>query len=200
VGDADQGERRHGGVTFTYCPKSTRAVAAAAARFLLRVYQIRNSGVVPQGQGGARRLLQRRGARGEFDVSHAKRVLIAAALLLSAVSAMAEPAVVESKINLRSGPGPAFGIIAVVAPGTKLDAQKCAGEWCRVQIGRQVGYASRNLLKIGADSYASAVPQAPAAPIESRATLTGPHVWRWNDSDWRNEHWRRPDWHNRMNR
>ncbi len=131
---------------------------------------------------------------------HAGKGFVAATLVLfSAAQSSAEPATVVSKLNLRSGPGPAFGIMAVMPPGTKLDAQKCTDEWCRVKLGRQIGYASRSLLRIGADSYASAAPQAAPAPLEPKPTLTGPRVWQWNDSNWRNEHWRRFDWHNRMN-
>lgn len=107
---------------------------------------------------------------------------------------------VGSKLNLRSGPGPAFGVIAVMPAGAKLELQKCTDEWCRVKFGGQVGYASHALLKTGAESYASAAPQAAPAPLEPKPTLTGPHIWQWRDGNWRNEHWRRLDWHNRMKR
>ena len=135
-------------------------------------------------------------------MSHARRCLIAAVLAgLSAGRVAAEPALAESKLNLRSGPGPAFGVIAVMPAGTKFDMQKCNGEWCRVKFGAQVGYASRARLKAGVDSYASAAaPHAAPAPLETKPTLTGPHVWQWRNDDWRNEHWRRLDWHNRMKR
>jgi uncharacterized protein YraI len=132
-------------------------------------------------------------------VSHARRGCFAAALIgLAAAQAAAEPAVVTAKLNVRSGPGPAFGIIAVMPPGTRLDTQKCADEWCRVKVGPQVGYVNRDYLKLGADSYASAAPTAPAAPQEPKPALNGPRIWQWHDSAWRDEHWRRLDWHNRM--
>jgi uncharacterized protein YraI len=111
---------------------------------------------------------------------------------------MAEPAVTGSKLNLRSGPGPAFGIIAVIPSGTKLDVQKCGDEWCRVKLGRQVGYASAALLKTGGDSYASAAPPPTPVQVAPQATLTGPHIWQWKNDDWRDDHWRRLEWHNRM--
>lgn len=124
--------------------------------------------------------------------------LIAAVLLsMSAASAAADPAVVSSKLNLRSGPGPAFNVIAVMPLGTKVDVQTCGEEWCRVVLGRRIGYANRALLKTGVDSYASAAPHP--APAEPKATLTGPTIWQWRDEDWRNEHWRRLEWHNRLN-
>ena len=133
-------------------------------------------------------------------MSHARQGFVAAALgCLFATQAWAEPAVVDSKLNLRSGPGPAFAVIAVVPPGTKLDAQKCTDEWCRVKLGRQIGYVSRSLLKIGADSFASAEPYPTPARVNPKPMLAGPHVWKWNDSEWRDRQWRRLDWHNRMN-
>jgi uncharacterized protein YraI len=127
-----------------------------------------------------------------------KGFTVVAFVLLLAVSAAAEPATVVSKLNLRTGPGPAFGIIAVMPPGLKLDVQKCDDEWCRVKLGGQIGYASQDFLKIGGDSYASAAPRAAPVPLEAKPTLTGPRVWQWHDANWRNEHWRRFDWHNRM--
>jgi uncharacterized protein YraI len=125
---------------------------------------------------------------------------MAAAVLFAVVSnAAAEPAVVDRKVNLRSGPGPAFGVIALLPAGAKLDVLKCGNEWCRVRFGRQVGYASAAYLKTGGDSYASAAPAPPRAePPASKPTLTGPRIWQWRDDDWRDEHWRRLEWHNRL--
>lgn len=136
-------------------------------------------------------------------MSHTNRGLIATTfLLISAAHAAAEPAVAQSKLNLRVGPGAAFGIMAVLPPGTRVNTLKCTDDWCRVQLSRQIGYVSRDFLKTGADSYASAAPpsasvQAPAA-AEPKASLTGPRIWRWRDDDWRDEHWRKIEWHNRM--
>jgi uncharacterized protein YraI len=134
-------------------------------------------------------------------VLHAGKSFIAAtAVLLSVAQAAAEPALAQKKLTLRSGPGPAFTTLAIVPSGTKLDAQKCADEWCRVKLGHLVGYVGRAFLKTGADSYASATPHPAPAPVEPKPTATGPHVWQWRDSDWRNEHWRQIEWQNRLNR
>ena len=118
------------------------------------------------------------------------------ALIAAAGLAAADPAIVNTKLNVRSGPGQAFNVIAVVPSGSRLDVQNCGEEWCRVGFGRQTGYANRALLQTGVDSYASAA--AHPAPAEPKPTLTGPTVWQWRDQEWRDAHWRQLDWHNRM--
>lgn len=125
--------------------------------------------------------------------------MTAVLLMAAALPAAADPAVVDTKLNLRSGPGPAFNVIGIVPRGSRLDVQNCGEEWCRVRFGRQTGYASRALLKTGVDAYASVAPR-PAPAVEPKATLTGPTVWQWRDEEWRNQHWRELDWHNRMDR
>jgi uncharacterized protein YraI len=163
------------------------------------------SGVLPQGQGAIARLRNTRGAlTGGTVVSHANRNLLAVAAVaggfaLSAAQAAAETAIVQSNLNLRSGPGPAFNVLVVLPAGSKVTTVKCTEEWCRVRLGRWGGYVSRNLLKFGADSYASAAP-APAPVVEPKPTLTGVRIWQWRDSEWRDRHWRRLEWHNRLNR
>jgi uncharacterized protein YraI len=129
---------------------------------------------------------------------HARKAIAAAVLsIMSVVYATAEPAVVQSKINLRAGPGPAFGIVAVLPTGTRLDVQKCTDEWCRISIGRQAGYASRALIKLGSEAYASAPPvvtnTVPASPKSAGAEA---RVWQWDDSEWRNRHWQKLERHN----
>jgi uncharacterized protein YraI len=133
-------------------------------------------------------------------VPHASKVCIAAvAAVLCSPQAQAETATVDTKVNFRTGPGPAFSIIGVIAPGTRLAVEKCTEEWCRVRVGRARGYISRALLKDGSDSFASAAPP-PAPTAEPKATLKGIRVWQWRDDDWRDQHWRRIQWHNRLKR
>jgi hypothetical protein len=118
-------------------------------------------------------------------------------LASSVAGAAAEPAIIETKVNLRSGPGGAFDVIAVMPEGTRLDVQKCGDQWCRVKFGRQSGYASRSLLKPGEEIYASAPPPQPAPPPEPKATLSGPYLWQWNDREQRDRVWRDIQFHNR---
>jgi uncharacterized protein YraI len=133
-------------------------------------------------------------------VSRVSTILTAVVLVLaSAGLAEADSANVGTKLNLRSGPGPAFGVIAVMPPGAKVVLQKCYDDWCRVKFGRQVGYTSRAYLNFGsaADSYASAAPPPPPQQ-DSTPTSTGPRIWRWRDSEWRDRHWRLFGWQNRL--
>jgi uncharacterized protein YraI len=124
--------------------------------------------------------------------------LAAGVMLLACAGVLrAEPAVVDSRLNLRSGPGPAFGVIVVMQPGTKVDVQKCHGTWCRVKHGRRTGYTSRTYLKFGSDAYAAATPLPEPPPDEVAPTLEGPRIWRWRDREWRNRHWRQFGWRDR---
>jgi uncharacterized protein YraI len=125
-------------------------------------------------------------------------ILTFALLAASAAGAAAEPATIETKVNLRSGPGGAFDVVAVMPEGARLDMQKCRDDWCRVKFGHVTGYASRAFLKTGADAFASAPPPPAAASAEPKATLTGPHIWDWDDREQRDRIWRRIQFHNRM--
>ena len=135
---------------------------------------------------------------------YSSKALVAAAIVcLSASHAAAQTAVADTRLNVRSGPGPAFGIVTVMPPGSKLSIVKCTDEWCRIRVGWREGYVSRALLKLGTDSFASAAPPAAAAEPATphvAPSPTGPHVWQWRDSAWRDTHWRDLEWHNRLNR
>ena len=130
----------------------------------------------------------------------AKPLIAVISLLVFAEVARAEPVAIASKLNLRAGPGPAFGVTDVIPAGAKVDVRQCSGEWCSVRHGRRTGHVSREFVRNGADAYASAAP-VPAAPREAAApTLTGPRIWRWRDPEWRDQHWRDLEWRNRFTR
>jgi uncharacterized protein YraI len=130
-------------------------------------------------------------------MSHEKIGLAAALVMLCTLSAVAEPVMVGSQLNLRSGPGAAFAVVAKMAAGAKVEVQRCNGNWCQVTFAGRKGYANRALL-VSSDSYASASPQPSAMPTEPRITSTGPLIWQWRDAEWRDEHWRMLEWHNRI--
>ena len=70
------------------------------------------------------------------------RLTICAAtlVLLSAASAIAEPAYVASTVNLRSAAGTTNEIIAKIPGGSLVDAVNCS-EWCEVEWQGKKGFA-----------------------------------------------------------
>jgi len=54
--------------------------------------------------------------------------------------AQAPPAVVNSTVNLRQGPGTTFTVINKIPAGTPVDVGNCSGQWCQVTWQGQNGY------------------------------------------------------------
>jgi uncharacterized protein YraI len=126
--------------------------------------------------------------------------VVAALWFAAVVTTSAEPVVVDRKLNFRAGPGAAFSVVSVVPAGATLYVQRCSKAWCRVTLGRRVGYVSRGVLHREADAYASAAPAAEQAASEPKPSRASPRARRWRDSAWRDERWRRIEWLNRMRR
>ena len=83
------------------------------------------------------------------------RLMTGAGLLaLSTGYAAAAPAVVASPVNLRTGPGIEFPVIAAMPAGTAIDVVGCGAEWCRVAFAGNVGFASRPFLGLGSAAIA----------------------------------------------
>jgi hypothetical protein len=78
------------------------------------------------------------------------------ALILSAGAAAAAPAVAESAVNLRAGPGPQYEVLATIPGGATVDLAGCTGSWCQVSFNGETGYASRNYLALAGDVGPSA--------------------------------------------
>jgi uncharacterized protein YraI len=77
-----------------------------------------------------------------------KRILGAAAILAASVGyAAAVPAVVATDLNVRSGPGTGFPVIASLPRGSTVEVIGCDGSWCQIAQG---GYASRRYLSLSA--------------------------------------------------
>lgn len=73
----------------------------------------------------------------------------AAAMALSTGLAAAAPAVAETDLNVRSGPGVGFDVIGVIPGGAVADVRGCRGSWCRVNFDGMPGFASRDYLALG---------------------------------------------------
>jgi Bacterial SH3 domain len=66
----------------------------------------------------------------------------AAALLFTTGVAVAATVVADANLNLRSGPGTQFPVIAVIPDGAPVSATRCADGWCRVDYRGEAGWAS----------------------------------------------------------
>ncbi|HWM81487.1 MAG TPA: SH3 domain-containing protein [Pseudolabrys sp.] len=91
-----------------------------------------------------------------------KSALLAGGLLLAGAGA-ANAAIVQSDLNLRSGPGTAYRVISVMPAGADVDVLGCSGSWCRIAWGAAEGYASASYLA-GGPAYAVAPPPVVVAP------------------------------------
>ncbi len=84
----------------------------------------------------------------------ASRLLIgAAALLFSVGTAAAMSAVAVVDLNVRSGPGTGYPVVAVIPQGDIVDATGCGGGWCQVAYRGNMGWASQAYLNITGDYY-----------------------------------------------
>jgi uncharacterized protein YraI len=88
----------------------------------------------------------------------------AGVLALSTGIAAAAPAMVQNDLNLRTGPGVQYPVVAAMPGGAAVDVMGCEGSWCRVAFNGTEGWASRAYMGIGggvaatpgyAESYAS---------------------------------------------
>ena len=82
-----------------------------------------------------------------------KTTLLAAgsALILSAGAAAAVPAVAESAVHLRAGPGTEHPVLTTIPGGARVDVGGCTGSWCRVNYAGEAGYASRRYLAMAGE-------------------------------------------------
>jgi hypothetical protein len=84
----------------------------------------------------------------------ASRLLIgAAALLFSVGTAAAMSAVAVVDLNMRSGPGTGYPVVAVIPQGEPVDATNCNAGWCQVAYGGAMGWASEAYLNLTGDNY-----------------------------------------------
>jgi uncharacterized protein YraI len=84
-----------------------------------------------------------------------------AALLLSAGAAVAAPAIVQSDLNVRSGPGAQYQVVGTVQSGETVDVAGCTGSWCQISFRGGTGYANQNYLAMaggGGPGYAAVAP------------------------------------------
>jgi hypothetical protein len=69
--------------------------------------------------------------------------IAASAVALWALSmpyATAAPALAETNVNLRAGPGTTYNVITTISGGAAIDVIGCSGQWCQVTWQGQSGY------------------------------------------------------------
>jgi Bacterial SH3 domain len=97
------------------------------------------------------------------------RLTIGAAslVLVSALSANADPAYVASTVNLRAGAGTGTEIVAKIPGGSLVEATNCS-DWCEVEWQGQKGFAIATALdrsgRVRAPRTAARPPPRQAAP------------------------------------
>ena len=104
------------------------------------------------------------------------------ALAASADDAIAAPARVLSKVNLRLGPGTHYGVVASIPGGGIVDVENCAAEWCTVHWNGRVGYAIARNLDIGGAGppvafYPPPTVTPPPPPLVAAPPYVGPGYW-----------------------
>jgi hypothetical protein len=88
-----------------------------------------------------------------------KRLMTSAGVLaLSTGVAAAAPAVVQSDVNLRAGPGTQHQAIAAMPAGATVDVMGCQGRWCQVNFAGTPGFANRAYLGLGGVAVGAAGP------------------------------------------
>src|SRR5262249_42312513 len=97
------------------------------------------------------------------DMTLTTKLMTSAGLLaLSTGFAAAAPAVVQSDVNLRAGPGIDYEVIAALPAGATVNVRGCEATWCQVSFAGTSGFASRAFLGLGAAALpaygATAVP------------------------------------------
>ena len=62
-------------------------------------------------------------------------------------SAQAAAATTTANVNVRSGAGTQFRVIATLAAGTRIDIDNCRAGWCELTTRGRQGFVSQSLLQ-----------------------------------------------------
>jgi uncharacterized protein YraI len=75
-------------------------------------------------------------------------VAAGAAFVFMPAAAVAAPGTATAPVNVRSGPGPSYGVIDQLQRGQRVDVGACRGSWCEVDFAGGSGWVSSNYLSI----------------------------------------------------
>ena len=198
VGGADQGERRLGGLTArSRDQRNGRTLRRPPVFRFGRINQRRKQWRRAAGAGrracaienafgeraGRRRIVGVRDVSTEQDLH--RRCAVAGVLRRG--SRGANRLTIESKLNLRSGPGRRVRVVAVHAGRRQARrAANAATSGAGSKFAASTGYASRALARRrGADAYAAAPLRPAATPAEPRPRRPDRASGDWHDREWR---------------
>lgn len=88
-----------------------------------------------------------------------------AGVVLIPSTASAAPATTTSNVNVRSGPGPDFGVVDTLRGGTPVDVGECRGSWCSISTRDSEGWVSASFLNRGRGGGGSLGPVEPGLGI-----------------------------------
>jgi uncharacterized protein YraI len=86
-----------------------------------------------------------------------KLLAAGAALIFSGSIAAAAPATVTTDLNMRSGPGTEYGVVATIPAGATVDVGGCTGSWCELNYRGASGFANASYLSGGGAPSAAVV-------------------------------------------
>lgn len=120
--------------------------------------------------------------------------------LFGATAAFANPALVTSDLNLRTGPSTGYRVVTAMPDGAIVDVSGCTRgyNWCRVDWNGYRGWASSHYLaqrvgpyrgRVYAD-YGSeiGIPLVAGAVIGTAIAHDHDHYWRHHHRHWRHHH------------
>ncbi|WP_179213931.1 SH3 domain-containing protein, partial [Rhizobium sullae] len=108
-------------------------------------------------------------------------VFLVASIFLTG-NVLADPAVITTGVNLRSGPGTGFAAVGKLPEGAQVDLKECdaSGAWCAVAFGKGNGFVSGRYLSQSAADTPS-WPRTFTADSGATLTLFQPQVVDWPD-------------------
>lgn len=108
-------------------------------------------------------------------------IAVSLATLLAITPALAVPATTTANVNMRSGPGTNYKVLATIPNGTKVDMAECnaSGSWCAITADGQNGYMSGQYLQTEDDP--DGWPRSFDTSDGGKMILYQPQVTAWDD-------------------
>jgi uncharacterized protein YraI len=101
--------------------------------------------------------------------------LIGAAMLAGSALSAEAAALALNDINLRTGPGTAYPVIAVIPGGSNVDVYDCGAGWCTVAWFGRTGYVNQAYLESGGPRVAAPPPPPPPVYVEPAPVVVAPY-------------------------